>query len=106
MAKQGISSISKEIIQALLFLMTRGDGVVNIGYGDHITVNQMVKTIKVLVHSTSKVRYVAKRPGEIMHSYASVQKLSSWGFRFCCSLAERLKRIVNYFIYSIRQRLI
>jgi UDP-glucose 4-epimerase len=90
----------KDIVSALIYLMKTGNGVINIGYGKHITINDLVKTIKKIVNSKSSVHYEEKRPGEIEHSYASIHRLSSLGFQPAFSLEEGLRNTVNYYLQT------
>jgi UDP-glucose 4-epimerase len=86
----------KDIVNALIFLMEKGEGIFNIGYGSSITVNDLVQEIQRLVGSQSKVTYVPERPGEIKHSSASAEKIRQLGFAPEFSLEQGLKRTVEF----------
>lgn len=87
----------KDVVKALILLMDQGTGVYNIGNGKTIDINNLVKKICQIVNSNATVRYIPERPGEIKHSYASIEKISLLGFTSDFSLEEGLARTINHF---------
>lgn len=87
----------KDLVKAFILLMEKGTGVYNIGYGKAVTVNKLVAMIKDYLNSASEIRYLPERPGEILHSYAAIDKLLSLGFQPEFSLEQGLIRTIDYY---------
>lgn len=87
----------KDVAKALFFLMKNGNGTFNVGYGLKITINDLIQTIKEKIDSRSEIKYIEERPGEIKHSYASIEKLKSLGFKPDFSIDQGLDKTVEYF---------
>jgi UDP-glucose 4-epimerase len=87
----------KDVVKALILLMEQGTGVYNIGTGRTIDINSLVHTIFQIVDSNPAIRYIPERPGEIKHSFASIEKLTTLGFKPDFSLEDGLIRTVGYF---------
>jgi len=87
----------KDLVNAMIFLMEKGEGVFNLGYGRTISVGSLVNMITHLTNSWSEVAYVPERAGEIKHSYASVEKLSRLGFSPAYSFESGLQRALSYY---------
>ena len=87
-----------------MLLMEKGLGVYNFGYGKAVTVNRLVTMNKHYLNSASEIRYVPKRSGEILNSYAAIDKLMLLGFRPEFSLEQGLSRTIDYYktVLSIR----
>lgn len=90
----------KDLVNAMIFLMEKGKGVFNIGYGKTISVSDLVKMISNMTNSSSVIDYVSERPGEIKHSYASVEKLGNLGFSPAFSLESGLQRTLSFYYHS------
>lgn len=87
----------KNVVKALSLLMEQGTGVYNIGSGRTIDINSLVKKIFQILNLNPAVRYIPERPGEIKHSYASIEKITMLGFKSNFSLEEGLIRTIDYF---------
>lgn len=87
----------KNVVKALILLMDQGTGVYNIGSGQTIDINSLVRKIIHIVNGNPAVRYIPERPGEIKHSSASIEKLTALGFQPDFSLEEGLIRTVGFF---------
>jgi UDP-glucose 4-epimerase len=85
----------KDIVKALLLLKENGSGVYNLGYGKAIDLNTLVVMIRSLLHSDAPIQYKPERPGEIKHSYASIAKIESLGFKPGYTLEEGLNRMIR-----------
>jgi UDP-glucose 4-epimerase len=86
----------KDIIKAMVFLMNHGFGIYNIGYGQVISVNSLVKLLMDYAKMNVKVEHVQERSGEIKHSYASVEKLRQCGFEPSFNLEQGLRRTTDW----------
>ena len=87
----------KDLINAMIFLMEKGEGVFNLGYGRTISVGNLVDLVIKLTNSRSEIAYVPERLGEIKHSYASVEKLNRLGFSPVYSLDSGLTRALSFY---------
>jgi UDP-glucose 4-epimerase len=87
----------KDLVKAFMLLMEKGLGVYNIGYGKAVTVNRLVTMIKDYLNSASEIRYVPKRSGEILNSFAAIDKLMLLGFQPEFSLEQGLSRTIDYY---------
>ncbi len=97
----------KDLISAIDFLIERSlkwdnfNPVFNLGYGNFISINELVKKIISITGSKSKIIYENPRPGDIKYSYASNGKIKSlgWGDRitgFEKGLAEAIDWYKNH----------
>ena len=89
----------KDIVLALAHVAERRDvnGVFNVGYADSITVNDLAKTIIELTESSSNIKYMAERIGDVKHSRAAISKLSETGFQASSSLRNGLVETLAHF---------
>lgn len=87
----------KNLVKALILLMGQGNGVYNIGSGRTIDINSLIRKIFQIMNLNPAVQYIPERPGEIRHSYASIEKLTALGFQPDFSLEEGLIRTIGYF---------
>lgn len=87
----------KNLVKALLLLMDRGTGVYNIGSGQTIDINSLVRKIIQIVNGKPAIRYIPERSGEIKHSCACIEKLNALGFQPDFSLEEGLNRTVGFY---------
>jgi nucleoside-diphosphate-sugar epimerase len=86
----------KDIVAANVFMaQSEFTGVYNIAYGKKITINNLVDTIKGIIGSSSEVKHLPERAGDVKHSMAAVDKLNTTGFTpgssFDAGLAETIK---------------
>jgi UDP-glucose 4-epimerase len=71
-------------------------GVVNIGYGKAVTVNELAKLVNKLTGNTAKPVYKPPRPGDILHSLADATKAKAFGYRPRYTLEAGLKETIRY----------
>jgi len=91
----------KDVVAANIFLaMNDLTGVYNVGYGKQTTINDIVKSIIKLTDSSSKVEHLAERAGDVKHSVASVDKLSSNDFKLSGEFEKGIQSTIDYFIES------
>ena len=89
----------KDVVAALVHAATRPDlhGTFNVGYGHSMTVNHLAALIIRLAGSSSAIRHLDPRPGDVKHSRASIEKLLATGFRHVSSLENGIAETLNYF---------
>ncbi len=88
----------KDIVNANIFLSQNNfTGVYNVAYGEKITINKLVRTIKNITHSTSKVIYKEERAGDVKHSMASVDKLMKIGLVHKNDFTSGLEQTIEFF---------
>ena len=94
----------KDIVEANVFMaMNDFTGVYNIAYGKKITINDLVKEIVKVTNSQSKVIHLDERPGDVKHSMAGVEKLSSTGFKPKHTFAEGMEKTIAFFQNKAKQ---
>jgi UDP-glucose 4-epimerase len=71
--------------------------VFNLRYGEHISINELVKKIIAATGSGSKVVYDDPRPGDIKLSYASVEKLVRLGWKKTAGFEKGLEKTMDWF---------
>jgi len=86
----------KDVVAANVFFATQSSvtGVLNVAYGQRLTINDLAKTIVQLTGSRSELRYAPARAGDIKHSLASTQKSQAAGFRPVGNLAAALQQTI------------
>jgi nucleoside-diphosphate-sugar epimerase len=89
----------KDVVAANAFfaLKSRATGVFNVALGRQITINDLALTIRNLTKSSSAIHYGDKRPGDVKHSVAGVDKILAAGFRPVCGLAGGLRTTIQFF---------
>jgi UDP-glucose 4-epimerase len=89
----------KDIVAANVYFATQSQatGVLNVAYGQRITINDLAKNICRLVGSRSEIKYAVERSGDIKHSMASIEKLRSAGFIPAANFDSGLKATIDYF---------
>ncbi len=88
----------KDIVAANVFMaMNDFTGVYNIAYGRKITINDLVALIKKETNSSSQVKYLPERAGDVKHSMAAIDKLKSTGFKPQHSFEEGLAATIAFF---------
>ncbi len=85
----------KDIVGALAFAAeTPGlEGVFNAGYGDAITIGDLVEEIRKLTGSSSRIIHEAVRAGDIRHSTSDPNKLLSAGWFPAFDVPSGLQRM-------------
>ncbi len=75
--------------------------IVNIASGERHTVNELVQRLNALLGTQIEPAHAAPRPGDIVHSWAAVDRArSSLGFSAAVSFQEGLKHTVESFLAS------
>jgi UDP-glucose 4-epimerase len=71
--------------------------VFNVAGGSQITLNQLLDCLKDTIGTEIAAQYDPPREGDILHSYASIERFAEFGFRPQVSFEEGLKRAVSFF---------
>jgi len=88
----------KDIVAANVFMaQSEFTGVYNIAYGKKITINNLVDTIKAIIGSSSEVKHLPERAGDVKHSMAAVDKLNTTGFIPGSSFDAGLAETITFF---------
>jgi UDP-glucose 4-epimerase len=72
-------------------------GVYNVGYGESLSINDLVDKIKTLLGSKSPVRHETVRPGDVKHSVAAADRLRALGFACQGTLDTGLRRLAELY---------
>lgn len=91
-----------DIVKANLLAMDGGEDLsgetFNIGCGEEISLNKLIKELSGIFHKEVKPDYTDPRPGDIKFSVADISKAAAkLGYRPGVTLAEGLEKTVNYF---------
>lgn len=70
-------------------------GVYNVASGDSVSVLHLAELVLALTGLRSEIRYAPARPGDILHSSASIEKLRATGWKPAYDLAAGLRNIVS-----------
>lgn len=72
----------KDVVAANVFFAAQSPatGVFNVARGRRITINQLASTVLRLAGSSSAIRHVTERAGDVKHSVADIDKLRNAGF--------------------------
>jgi len=87
-------------VQANLLAATNDDvvgGVFNVGCGARYTLNQLLDKLRAIMGVDIPAKYDSLRPGDIRHSYASIDKFKKHGYSPTIGFEEGLKRTVEFF---------
>jgi UDP-glucose 4-epimerase len=89
----------EDVVGAMKFVAhcEQARGVYNVGYGENLSINDLVDKIKALVGSKSPVRHEAVRPGDVKHSVAAVDRLRALGFACQGTLDSGLRRLAEFY---------
>jgi UDP-glucose 4-epimerase len=89
----------KDVVAANVFFAMESPttDVFNVAYGQRITINDLARTICRLTGSRSEIRYAPKRPGDVKHSMAAVEKLRAAGFMPAGSFRDGLESTAAFF---------
>lgn len=89
----------KDVVAANVYLAGHPDltGVYNVGYGQSITVNALARKIVELTGSRSEIRYAPVRPGDVKHSRAAADRLSTAGLKLASRFEEGVGETIGYF---------
>jgi UDP-glucose 4-epimerase len=93
----------KDLISAIFFLVENpgrlhDNTTFNLGYGNFISIIDLVKLIIEITGSRSKIVYSDPRPGDIKYSYASVNKLKMTGWVEEYGFDKGLKETIQWYM--------
>ncbi len=87
----------KEVVEASVLTVEKGDSIYNVGLGKGVTVNDLAEKIIQLTGSASKIIYQEERAGDVKHSYADISKLKALGFEPSYDFDKALSGTIDYF---------
>ncbi|MFC1904904.1 SDR family oxidoreductase [Chloroflexota bacterium] len=88
----------KDVVEAnILAAENNASGVFNIGRGDSITINELVKLIANIMGVNIEPIHAESRTGDIRHSLADISKARSFGYYPMYKLEEGLREIIGRF---------
>jgi UDP-glucose 4-epimerase len=76
----------------------------NVACGGQFTLNDLLDELRNIIGTDTQAKYVDPRPGDIMHSFASVDKLGAFGYKPTVSFKEGLKKTVAFFRDKAKQK--
>jgi UDP-glucose 4-epimerase len=91
-------------VQANILAATSDDIVgdyFNVAVGGQYTLNQLLDMLREIIGSDIKAKYDPPRTGDILHSYASIDKLKTLGYKPSVDFKEGLKRTVDFYRQQI-----
>ena len=90
----------EDLVEALIHVGTASvDGeVLNVGYGESVTINKLVEMILELGKSRSQKNYTAVRAGDVLHSLADSSKLRECGWTPKVGFKEGLRNTVEFYL--------
>lgn len=90
------------IVEGNMLAMKSGSGAYNIGGGERVSINDLVRKIVDIVGSESEIIYSAAMKGDAEHTWADVSKArKEFGYSPMIGLDEGLKRYVQWVERSI-----
>lgn len=69
----------------------------NVACGARFTLNQLLDELRTIIGCDVKAEYADERAGDIKHSYATIDKICSHGYRSEIDFSEGLRRTVDFF---------
>jgi len=88
----------KDVVQANLLALEKGEGIYNVGAGSTVTINELARQIISMTRSKSEIIHADPRPGDVKHSSADVTRMKEIGFEPKGERDEALGRTVDYFM--------
>ena len=92
-------------VEANILAATNDDIVgvhVNVACGGQFTLNELLNKLREIIGVDTQANYTEERIGDIMHSYASVDKLCKFGYDPKIGFEEGLKKTVDFFREKIK----
>lgn len=87
-----------DIVKACILAGEKGSGIINIGSGKPVSVNDIAKLIIELTNSKSKIRHVENRTGDIVHSLSNISRAKNiLGFEPQYDIKTGLKSHIEWF---------
>jgi UDP-glucose 4-epimerase len=87
----------KDVVQANLLAIEKGEGIYNVGAGSTVTINELARQIVSKTNSKSEILHTDPRPGDVKHSSADISRIKEIGFEPDAERDEALARTVGYF---------
>ncbi len=87
----------KDLVRYIYELSNSGVGSYNLGYGERITINDLVQKITKLTNSSSKIDYKPTRAGDVKHSFADVSRLKELGAIELFGFEKGILKTIEYF---------
>ncbi len=87
-------------VAANLMALTRDDmvgGVFNVACGERYTLNDLLETLREIMDIDINADYTDPRPGDIVHSYASIDKIRTVGYSPAVGWRDGLTHTVAFF---------
>ena len=90
-----VGDVSRAVVEAA-FAEAGDRAVCNIGTGSHVTINELARTLVDLCGGRSTIKHAAPRAGEILQSWAAVDRAAEiFGFRAKTKLADGLRETLR-----------
>lgn len=89
-----------DLVSAIDSVAIRGNnfsGTFNVGYGKYISIKEIAEFIIKKSGSFSKILFADERPGDIKHSYSSIDNLKRTGWSPEIGFEEGIIRTIDYF---------
>lgn len=93
----------KDLVQAVTIVLNNESSngrIYNLGNGNQISLLQIFNTFKKLYNKTINHNFSDTRSGDIKHSYAQIEELTSLGYKPKYDVEDGLKAYVNYTNHS------
>ena len=97
-----IENVVRANIKTLFHPILNNHEVFNVACGSQISLNQIVEDLNILSGKELNPIYQEFRIGDIKHSRASIDKISSIGYKPTIEFAEGLKLVYNWYKNNIR----
>jgi UDP-glucose 4-epimerase len=75
----------------------------NVACGGQFTLNQLLDKLREIIGVDTKAHYAPARQGDIMHSFAAIDKIKQSGYDPKIGFDEGLKRTVEFFRAQVKQ---
>ncbi|KKK76617.1 hypothetical protein LCGC14_2861810, partial [marine sediment metagenome] len=78
-------------------IASKYSGVLNVGTGECVTINEVAEQIKRITKSKSPIVHVNERPGEVMRLCADISLANSLGFKPQTKFERDLRKYINWY---------
>ena len=75
----------------------------NVACGGQFTLNDLLDELRDIIGTDTEAKYLDTRPGDIKHSFASIDKLEAFGYNPTVSFKEGLKKTIAFFKDKTKQ---